>query len=236
MEYKEVFPILEKLDNADDVVDAIKAQVQKVNNEAHGLRSKLKTFEGVDVDKYNLVTKTLSEAGLDLEGDMGKQISSLKASTDKLTDSEKQIQDLTNNLGSLQNRFDEADRKAVKLTQENNKAQVLSAFTGEFEKRVLNPKITLGYHLSEGQLTLGEDGKPGYSSKDGTFYSFDNGAMDQYLTDFPDSAKSSQTGGSGSGASFSNDSNKKTISRSQFNELSATDRVSHFKDGGTVVD
>lgn len=209
MKYSEAIEKIKSLEGGEDLASAILSEVQKKGEGEASLRQKLKAFDGVDVEKYKKISgvvEALDGVGIDLDGDIAEQVSSLKKKTES---GSAESEALKAQLKKLQKRVDDSDRARVEAENKSNQKAVEAAFAGKFAEKVFNPTDTLRYRMSQGEFTM-QDGKVGYMDN-GVFVSEVEGAFDRFIANNPSIVKNTQKPGAGGGSGEPNGGSKFTF-------------------------
>jgi hypothetical protein len=198
MIYSAALEMIAKMDNGVELLDAIKAEVNDKGKENKSLRDRLKTFGDKDASAVNAVFKALEAMDIDVTGNIPEQLEALEKNTEKKvgSDYDKKIAGLTKAVEGLQKSLSDEQAQKAQLAKENRTKTIESSLSSAFGARVLNPSVTLKYHLANGDFDINDAGKIIYKAKDGTEALIDNGNIDSFLKDYPDAVKNVQKPGS----------------------------------------
>ena len=180
MTLAEIYSALEKVENGSTLIDSIKAELAKANNDAKGNREAKEKAEKSNQDLQAQLTKLQeeNEGYKAATGDKDTKLSAL----------EKQVQTLIKSAEEAKARA-EAENKA--RIDADIRSQVMDALT---KSNAIDPQEFT--KLIASSIKVGEDGSYSYVKKDGTNGTVADAAA-EWLSDKPWAVKSTQNPGSG---------------------------------------
>jgi len=218
MLYANALEAISKLENGTEILDSVKMEVNDKGRENKSLRERLKSFGERSADSVAAVFNSLEALSIDLTGDIPAQLEALekKGGTKVANESEKQIKALQSSVAALQKTLSDEQTEKARLTTENKRKTVENSLSTVFGQKVLNPSVTLKYHISNGDFDVDESGKIVYKNKVGDSVVLIDGNLDAYLKDYPEAVKNTQQPGAQSspkdkGGDTSNNTTKLTI-------------------------
>lgn len=198
MIYSAALEAISKLENGAELIDAVKAEVNDKGKENKSLRDRLKGFGDRTADTIEAVFAALDAVDIDVSGDVAEQLKAIGETAGKKTETDKQLATLQKQVTKLTETLTNAQTENAEILKKTNLKTLESALAGAFTERVLNPSVTLKYHISNGDFVLNEAGQAVYKSADGTEEIITKGNIDKFLKDNPDAAKNTQQSGAGS--------------------------------------
>jgi hypothetical protein len=198
MLYAQALESIGKLDNGSELIDAIKIEINDKGKENKSLRERLKSFGDKSSESVNNIFTALEAMNIDLSGDVKEQLTAIGKKAGGVDASNKQITDLQKAVSNLQKTLADEKTAKEKLTIDNKRKTIESGLSSAFGQKVLNPSVALKYHIINNDFDIDEHGKIVYKSKGGEVVQLADGNIDQYLKDYPEAAKNTQTGGAGS--------------------------------------
>lgn len=217
--FDDVIAALAAMENGQELVDAAKARLQKVNDEAKGLRTRLHTTE-------TKMAKVFELAGIDVETDESaledafKSVTSRKPDDSALTKLQKQVETLLNEKKTAEQKLFDKE-VGEKIGEKLAGKKVLDGL-----RIPIRDVIKLRVRNDNGRLV--------YRNDDGTEVDFDEG-VDGYITANPSLISNDQNSGGGTKPPNGSQGSK-TISKEEFSKLDPlTKRDFIVKEKGTII-
>ena len=184
MTLAEIYSALEKVENGNTLIDGIKAELAKANNDAKGNREAKEKAEKAtqDLQAQLAALQKENEGYKAATGDKDTKLSAL----------EQQVQALMKSAEEAKARA-EAENKA--RIDADIRSQVMDALT---KSNAIDPQEFT--KLIASNIKVGDDGSYSYMKKDGTNRTIADAAT-EWLSDKPWAVKSTQHPGSGDGKS-----------------------------------
>jgi hypothetical protein len=204
MDYAAVLEALSKMENGAELIDAIKGEVNRKGQENKSLRDRLKVFGEHTPDEIKTtkellesIISSLEELGIDASKDIAAQLAAVKNERGQSGDLTKKVTDLTKLVSSLQKERDTERQEKDRLALDNKRKTIESNVSSLFQQRVLNPMVSMRYHIAQGDFDLDDTGAVVYKDSDGVSHPIAKGGFDSFLKVNPDAVKNAQSGGSG---------------------------------------
>jgi hypothetical protein len=200
MIYAQALEKIAGLDGGEELLTAIKAEVNDKGKENKSLRDRLKAFGDKEPATIASIIEALEAMDIDMSSDIKEQLSSFeKKAGEKVSDVyTKQLKALQKTVETLQTTLATEQTEKQRLASDNKKKTIESQLSGVFGKNVLNPSTALKYHIGSGDFDLDETGNLIYKNHAGENVQVVNGNIDSFLKDYPEAARNTQSGGAGS--------------------------------------
>jgi len=198
MNYPAALEAISGMENGAELIDAIKLEVNDKGKENKSLRDRLKAFGDRTADQIETVFAALEDADVDVSADVAEQLKTLGETAGKKTEQDKQLAQMQKQIAKLTDTLQAAESEKSELAKKHSLKTLESSLSSAFSQRVLNPMVTLRYHIGNGDFALNEEGKPVYKAQDGTEVVITNGNIDKFLKDNPEAAKNTANSGAGS--------------------------------------
>lgn len=195
MDYAEALKAISGIENGEDIINAIKSEVQKKGSGEASLRQKLKAYDGIDPQKTKSVFDTLANFDIDLSDDIETQLSAIREKAGSVDSATSEVKKLQRQVEKLQKQWQEAETEKQKVTAEKARADIFNSLHKDFIDRISNPDVTLNYRIKEGDFFMDETGQMAYKRGDEIIT---DGIIDAYIADHPNELTVKQKNGSGS--------------------------------------
>lgn len=234
MDFEELMKKLEETEGfGTEAQDAIKTRISKVNNEAKGLRKRLKEAESKN--KTNPVLEVLKENGLEIDEDSDvsetvKDFISTLAETSKGTGPT----DITKNsdyikiqkqLDKVMKKYEDAEKAAEKAKSEGQKTKIENSLQSNFSEDIANGKTVLNLLINSNKnpFCIDDSGEIGYKLPDGEIVTGTKEIIEEYKKLHPNQIRNKAASGVNSNSSSNNSAAvpKKFTSIDQIKNLSA---------------
>lgn len=195
--FEDALEVLKKSDDGEKFVDAVLSRINKANDEAKGLRVRVKAAEDAKA-KMDGITGLLEDHDIDLDGDLTEQFNELLQKSKTADSSSLEVKKLARQLKKFQEQLDATRAENERLTQVGNRSKIKDKLASVFGERILNSDVALDYRIKNGDILLTDDGEVAY--KNGDELVTDN-IIDVYIKNNPNEAKNTQKPGGSSSPS-----------------------------------
>jgi vacuolar-type H+-ATPase subunit I/STV1 len=199
------------------------AAKREVNREAEGLRKRAKAFESIAKMAGHETIDDMDNVLESLSGKI-KGADEVVKSKEKLTETEKTLQ-------AIMKKLEAADKEKETLAKQSKDNALRSALTTAFGDRAIGVPLVVDSLISKGAVDIEGNSVIFKSGEDVLDL---QGGVNKFLTDFPEFAKSRQSGGGGSTSGGQNKT--KTLDRAAYFAMAPKEQVAFTKSGGAVTD
>ncbi len=213
MDFESSMAKIAESENGDEIITAIKARLQQVNNEAKNLRIKKKDAElerDNALNKKNPVLEELTNFGFnadseDVAGSLKEFIASLKETKENDYSKDPRFIKQQKQIETLIKKSEDAEAEKMKLAIENKRSRIENELMSAFSSDIMNGKKVLNYAVkdSNSPFIIDDNNKVGFKLPDGDVITGVDEIMTEYKKMNPGEILNKQKSGTNGGVNNS---------------------------------
>lgn len=208
-----------------------RADRRKAKEEADALRAEVEKYKDIDPEKAREALQALQDAEEKKLRDKGKYDELLKNAEEQR---KKEVAEKLKELGERDTQIETLNQRLRKFTLDDQvRAAALKAGVLPDDIEDVMTLTAARFSLEEDRIVvMGPDGKPTDQTPDTFFGQTFKEQKPKFYAPTGAGGSGAPAGGTGGGGG----SNKKTVTRADFDKLTPLERSAHLKDGGTITD